>query len=140
MKKLFTVFTVALMMVSCGPSTEEIIDTKEREVLKAHDLTMPEMGKINGYKRKALDKAAELDSLGDQDAANTYRDMAQTLEQANEGMMQWMRQFTVRTERADWETDETLDYLAKQKAFIDSVNNNIYEALELGKKTFDTQE
>jgi len=88
MKKIFALFAIALIVVSCGGfDTEAKID----EVLDIHDEVMPKMGEVMNLKRQVLAKAQE---ESDSTVVNELRALAKELDDASEAMMVWMREWS----------------------------------------------
>ncbi len=133
MKKLVVLFIVGLVVGGC--SNEQAIkkDALFKEVMAAHDEVMPKMGDMNRLAKSLTAKADSLSQMTDQDysaqVAN-LRQAAKNVEEANEGMMQWMRQF----EMPDNESPiaEVITYLSEQKEKIDKVKEDILQALKEG--------
>ena len=88
MKKIFAILLLVLAVSSCGGfDTEAKVD----EVLDVHDEVMPKMGEVMNLKRKILDQAqSQTDSI----AMNELRAIAKDLDEANNGMMVWMREWS----------------------------------------------
>ena len=88
MKKIFAILLLVLAVASCGGfDTEAKVD----EVLDVHDEVMPKMGEVMNLKRKILDQAqSQTDSI----AMNELRAIAKDLDEANNGMMVWMREWS----------------------------------------------
>ena len=147
-------FIVFGLLYSCGStardeetsvelSPEQIkVQQLQQEVLALHDEVMPHMGHLVSLKEKMNAKNQQLKRSGDEDAGDKVilNDMIITnLDQAHEGMMQWMRAFEPTDIQED--TDSSIKYLEqeKQKMLLiqEQVNNAIKAAstaLEDGEK------
>lgn len=104
------------------------------EVMAAHDEVMPKMGELRKTAKDLQAKADSLSTLTDQDFAaeiSTLRQTAERIEDANEGMMEWMRQFEMPDNEAP--IAEVLVYLKDQKEKIDKVKDEMLKSLEEGK-------
>ena len=135
MRIVYLIFIV-LIMASCGSD-----ETRERaemieKVMAIHDEVMPEMGKINSFRRDALHQAEVLfsDSLkaNDEDAM-VLENLAIELEAANESMMAWMRSYHNNFE--DMEHEEVMDYLKEKEKEINEVKVNMLGAIEKAEET-----
>jgi hypothetical protein len=127
MKKIFAFGAVLLLFASCGVSfnTEAKID----EVLDIHDEVMPKIGEVMNLKKKVLEKAEiETDSI----KVNELRDLAKQLDDANTGMMVWMREWSANstphvTEESSLEERKAFfkEEIEKVSKVRDDINNSI---------------
>lgn len=130
MNKYFIVVLIAIL-VACGGAKEEkdpVSDLKE-EVIAVHDEVMPKMGelrKVEKLLRSKADSLSEADSL----VANRHVAAADAIEHANEGMMNWMRNFDPNFEGTE---EEILKYLDDQKKSIEQVKQKMLQSLDTGK-------
>ncbi len=131
MKNLIPAVLV-LMIFSCqGPQKKEVdLKALKDEVFELHDEVMPKMGDLRRV-RKGLMLQADSIKTTDSLLAAPLIKMADELNQANEGMMIWMRNFDPDFEGTD---EEVLQYLTDQKTSITEVNKNMKEALMKGEE------
>ena len=87
MHKIFfnTVLIIALFLTACSEKQES---TAMKEVMVIHDQTMPRMGELGQLVGKL--KAIENDST---EMGIAYMDARKDLQNANEEMMNWMKNF-----------------------------------------------
>lgn len=109
MKKILALFTLLFLATACGGyNTKAKVD----EVFELHDEVMPKMGEVMNLKRRVLEQAQnETDSA----RVNELRDLAKRLDDANTGMMVWMREWS---KNADPHVNEETDIEAR-KAFFE---------------------
>jgi hypothetical protein len=132
-KVVFLLFLVA-PVAACSNEQKEQKDALMAEVMAAHDEVMPKMGELRKTAKDLQAKADSLSTLTDQDFAteiSTLRHTAERIEDANEGMMEWMRQFEMPDNEAP--IAEVLVYLKDQKEKIDRVKDEMLKSLEEGK-------
>jgi len=132
-KVIFLLFMVATA-TACSNEQKEQKDALMAEVMAAHDEVMPKMGELRKTAKDLQAKADSLSTLTDQDFAaeiSTLRQTAERIEDANEGMMEWMRQFEMPDNEAP--IAEVLVYLKDQKEKIDKVKDEMLKSLEEGK-------
>jgi hypothetical protein len=132
-KVVFLLFLVATV-AACSNEQKEQRDALMAEVMAAHDEVMPKMGELRKTAKDLQAKADSLGALTDQDFAaeiSTLRRAAKKIEDANEGMMEWMRQFEMPDNEAP--IAEVLVYLKEQKEKVDKVKDEMLKSLEEGK-------
>jgi len=132
-KVVFLLFMVATA-TACSNEQKEQKDALMAEVMAAHDEVMPKMGELRKTAKNLQAKADSLSTLTDQDFAaeiSTLRQTAKRIEDANEGMMEWMRQFEMPDNEAP--IAEVLVYLKDQKEKVDKVKDEMLKSLEEGK-------
>ncbi|WP_416867126.1 MAG: hypothetical protein ACMVP2_06550 [Imperialibacter sp.] len=132
-KVIFLLFMVATA-TACSSEQKEQKDALMAEVMAAHDEVMPKMGELRKTAKDLQAKADSLSTLTDQDFAaeiSTLRQTAERIEDANERMMEWMRQFEMPDNEAP--IAEVLVYLKDQKEKIDKVKDEMLKSLEEGK-------
>lgn len=93
------------------------------EVMEIHDEVMPAMSDIMSLNR-------QLKIVGDSSARNSeaINQLSARLENASEGMMNWMRNFNPKLETAT--SEETLNYLEEEKQKIKLVKVEMEQAIE----------
>lgn len=122
LKKSILLFVFAFTMGACqnqsaestdasGEDTEATsaqVENLQQDVMAVHDRVMPKMNKMS-----QLQTQLKNNSAGKPDSAR-YMSIASDLNQAQEGMMNWMRNFKY-PEEEGWTTAETVNYLQAQK-------------------------
>ena len=126
---------VFVILLACQPAKEggeEVVDLKalKDEVFELHDEVMPMIGDLRKARKSLL---AQVDSLAVSDTARaaTFTQVSDSLNEANEGMMAWMRNFDPNFDGSD---EEVLKYLTAQKTSIEEVNKNMKETLKRGEE------
>ncbi|UII32894.1 hypothetical protein LVD17_03500 [Fulvivirga ulvae] len=151
MKKLiyivFVYATIGTITISCGDSkkkeTEEItIEDKELpaeeraekalydEVMAIHDDVMPQMDnmmKLKGELQVKLDMAREKEEATEE-TLRALEAGIKKLEEADEAMMQWMRDFEGQDNVEDHE--QVMNYYTTQKAEIEKVRKMMLSAMK----------
>lgn len=146
--KINTLYLVAVMivaLVSCGNPKKENnadieIENKEvpaeqraqmalyDEVIEIHDEIMPQMEDMMSAKGKLQEK---LDTLRDQDSANPaipeLESAINSLAEADEAMMNWMRKFTPQEDVEDHQA--VINYYQDQKVKITEVKQQMSDAM-----------
>lgn len=89
MKKLISFLFLTLVLVSCGGGYDT--DGKVKAVFAVHDEVMPKMGEMMKLKKQLLDKTAD---LTDSTEIIQLRALAKDLDEAQSGMMVWMREWS----------------------------------------------
>ncbi len=125
-------FLSLLLLLSCQSSKKEEVDLKalKDEVFELHDEVMPLMGDLRRV-RKSLMLQVDTIQGTDSERAAILTEASNNLNEANEGMMVWMRNFDPNFEGSD---EEVLKYLTDQKASIEEVNKNMKESLKKGQE------
>lgn len=136
MKKIYPfLFTIALF-TGCGQSgssgqveetTASAEDELYQEVMDIHDEVMPRMNDIYKLKKQLkedIENSPDLVEERKQELENRIKE----LDQASEGMMQWMRNFN--PEDFKEKKEEYLDYLNKELDKINKVKKDMLNALE----------
>lgn len=128
--KNLTLLTAIILLAACGPSKKEELQTLKGEVMAIHDEVMPKMGDL---RRARKDLLLQADSLmeGNPDRAAMLTTVADEIGEANESMMQWMRNYEPEFEGTD---EEIKQYLEDQKKAIQQVKENMLGSLAKGKE------
>lgn len=138
MKNLF-VLLLFIFVLGCNNQGEkneskttqaEKIPTQDlkNEVLAIHDEVMPKMGELMSTRKTMLQVAEELmdtDSL----RASKIIGLADKIDSANQGMMQWMRSYEPDFEGTE---EEVRAYFETQKIAIEKVKSEMEGSLEEG--------
>ncbi len=123
------------VLVACGPSKEDQIKEIKNQAIEVHDEVMPLMGNLRSV-RKDLMLIADSISTSDSLKASILNEKAAEIAAANEGMMQWMRNFEPEFEGSE---DEKIEYFKGQKISIEKVKVDMLEALDSGQKVLENQ-
>ncbi|MEO9802299.1 MAG: hypothetical protein ABJF04_03580 [Reichenbachiella sp.] len=123
-----------VIMCACSSEKEEqkaLFD----EVMLLHDEVMPKMGSLRALAGQLSQNADSLalDTLSDNGTqVNEMRELSKKLKDANEGMMEWMRQF----EQAEEGTPhgEVIQYLTEQRRQIQKVKEDMINSEAVAKK------
>ncbi|KYG83304.1 hypothetical protein [Roseivirga echinicomitans] len=83
MKRALSLLVIILFVFACAKK-EDKFETLKTEVFAIHDEVMPKLGELMSLKKKVLDKANASEN------PDELRDIALSLEKAQEGMMKWM--------------------------------------------------
>jgi formate dehydrogenase maturation protein FdhE len=147
----FLIFiTSILSLVACQPSapqaqsnanghTEEQIAQQEQkrlEVMAVHDAVMPEMSTINRLSRTLRPLVKEKMS---EDEQEILLDALKNLQQADEGMMNWMADFHNNLDvlRDSMDHQAIMSYLGAEFEKIKVVDTQMRSSIETGKKLVD---
>ena len=134
MKKIL--FILSLLLFACQTSQKEEVDLKalKEEVLAIHDEVMPKMGDLRRTRKTLMLQA---DSIKDTDSLRAAKFLiaSDSLDVANESMMNWMRNFEPEFTGSE---EEIFKYLTDQKASIEEVRAKMVESWENGKKVLGT--
>lgn len=119
--KTFLIGILILSIVaSCKQSNQ--VEDLQNEVMSIHDEVMPEMGTLMNLKKQLKDTISHLDSTN-QPVADSLTLIVEQLEEADEAMMQWMRNYSPPSEEISQE--EALQYLQLKKKEILEVKEKI---------------
>jgi len=106
-------------------------------VLDVHDEVMPKMGEVMNLKRKVLAKAQE---ETDTVAVRALRQLAKDLDDANSGMMVWMREWSKNAkphinEESDLEMRK--EFFVQEMERVTKVKEDINGAIAAAKSVLD---
>lgn len=132
MKNLL-LLTTLIFLVACGPSKKDELNQLKDEVIAIHDEVMPKMGELRNVRKQLMLQA---DSLMESDSvrAAVLTTAANDIAAANEGMMQWMRNYEPEFEGTD---EEIKQYLEDQKIAIQKVKDNMLGSVAKGKEVLE---
>ncbi len=125
MKSTISILVITLVIFSCNRK-EELYD----QVMEIHDISMAKMDKIMSLKSDLKEKIQTLsmDSVNDHSAKiNEMESILADLNEADEGMMSWMRDFHSNYE--NMQRDEIMEYLENQREKITQVGQTMNEAI-----------
>ena len=146
MKKTSTFLFLTLLLItsSCNTSStsseaaaeepksqDEVKDELYQEVIEVHDIAMLKMQTIMNLKSNAIKEADSLRDLGDQSKTSRIallEEMQVTLEDANNSMMTWMREFKPLPDTVAY--DQAMEYLRSEQDKITEVNDRMGEVIE----------
>ncbi len=132
---ILSTFFFAISITSCGDGGKAEREALRDEVIAIHDEVMPKMGDLRKV-RKSLEAMADTlatDSMMLADAEK-IRALAKEIEDANESMMAWMRQFEPGIMEDGTPHGEVMAYLKEQKEAIDKVKQDMLESLSKGQE------
>ncbi len=100
------------------------------EVIEIHDRSMAQMSEIHRLSRQLKDSIenTNVNPMEQEEVINRYRNHLKGLNDANQEMLQWMRQFNEDGE--NMEEQEKLEYFRKEKVKISKVDSQINEAVK----------
>ncbi|GLR17407.1 hypothetical protein [Portibacter lacus] len=118
-------FIALLVLVyACAPKSPSL-EAQRAQVMKVHDDSMAEMGKIRSYVKKLEEKAK---SSSD---STEILNIISELESAEEGMMLWMQDYKEPAE------DKLESFYTSEKIKIQKVADAIYKSIENAQKHID---
>lgn len=137
------ILVLAGLVISCGKSADTSEGTVEEnkaptatsvlhdEVMAIHDEVMPKMDQIMRLKTALREKLelAKQQSAG-KEKVDTLEQAILKLEEADEAMMQWMRDFQSQKDAADQQ--KAVQYYKEQKVAITQVKEKMLTAIQNG--------
>ncbi|MFT7382339.1 MAG: hypothetical protein ACI9Z3_002233 [Roseivirga sp.] len=127
MKKTLALLALFLVFACAKKDNGEAL---VNEVLNIHDEVMPKIGEVMALRKKVLDKVEGSTN------PDELRDIAKSLEEAQQGMMLWMNDWSknsapfVNNEKTQ---EEKMDYLNAEKQRVTKVKDDIEKAIKEGK-------
>ncbi len=117
--RYYFLFIIIIILGSCNSEfvSSEVKESYE-EVMLIHDEIMPEVSTIRRLKKKV----AKVD-----DSRNTKPELIKQLEDANEGMMDWMSKFDLDKKASE---QQQLDYLSLEKKRVAKVSDDMVKAMK----------
>ncbi len=132
MKKLSLLFVLAVLISSCGSSFDQQVAFDE--VMDMHDAAMPKIGEVMSLKKQVEAKAqTETDAA----AKAELEELSKELENAQQGMMIWMRGWSSAfTPHKNGETtvEEQKAFFAAEMEKVTKVKDDIFNSIEKAKK------
>lgn len=136
--------SMSLFLAACGDggsaeqngeelaaASEQMQDSLWQQMMNVHDEVMPQMGEMNRVSQDLKAKAAELE---DEAQSEPIEEVAESLDQAHEGMMEWMSNLQPLDKvRAEMGTDEVNSYLKAETEKIAKVKEDMMTSLAKGK-------
>lgn len=138
MKKLIKVsFLVmfpllALTVISCQETDKN--KALENEVMEVHDEVMPEMDNVMKLKKELKEKLDEADSS----RAKRIKEAINELEKADEGMMNWMREYD--SPAGSLSEEEAKQYLQQEKEKITKVKEQMKASQTLARALLESSD
>jgi lipoprotein NlpI len=135
MKRYFVIIAMIVAVAACTNTQQKVKEEQKAptlmdEVMALHDEVMPKMGKMMKV-QKQLNLLADSIATVDLERAEQLRGLAQNLDDANEAMMDWMRNFNPNVEGTEAEVKA---YLEQKKTEIAKVAVEMNGALTAGQK------
>lgn len=132
MKKLSLLLLFVLgLFVSCGSSFDA--EVEKNKIFDIHDEVMPKMGELMSLKRKVIEKASEVNA----ENASELQNIAQELDEASEGMMSWMRDWSKNSQQymeMKNGTEAQKEYLAAEMERVIDVKEAINTSMAKAKE------
>lgn len=131
MKKILLMLLV--FVFSCQSPNDGQVEDLKKEVMALHDEVMPKMGEL---RRTRKDLMLQADSLmqSDPERAAMLTTVSNNIADANEGMMDWMRNYEPAFEGTE---DEIMIYLEEQKKSIQKVKEAMESSLAKGQEVLE---
>lgn len=123
MKKLLLVLLFLSILISCE-NRENELKTKAKSVMQIHDDVMPKMDYIMEHKERLESILA--DSMHHEHHLEA-REIYEKLDEADEHMMQWMRDYE--EPEKDVTFEEAITYYQNQEVQISAVRNEMLTAI-----------
>ena len=132
---------IAILLFSCQSNDPNHIEQEKRhdEVMVVHDEVMPRMGEIHKL-GKELKKVVKNNSVENDSILNEIKNTIKYLESADDGMMDWMHEYSRPSKlRKDKTHEEILAYLDEEMKKVEKVKYDINTSIENAQKLLATQ-
>lgn len=128
---LASLFILSILLFACGGGADPVAALQD-QVIAVHDEVMPKIGEVSELKKQLEAERTRLLAAETPDSlqAEIITGQIVLLEAANEGMMDWMRNFTPPVGK---EEAAALTYLQGELDKINGVKEDILQNLESGK-------
>lgn len=123
---LLSLLILSFSLLSCS-SDEKKVEVLQKEVIAIHDEVMPRMDELMNLKGKLQEVQKSLDSSASQEKKREIQRHVVNLNNADEEMMNWMRQYNPQMENMT--EQEKLIYLEAQKIAIKMVRQEMLSAI-----------
>lgn len=120
--KLVILVAIALLSIITACNQKNQVEKLKAEVMAIHDEVMPEMGTLMNLQKELKDRISHLHTT-DKSMADSLNRLVSQLEEADETMMQWMRNY--KDPSPEMGEEEALEYLKSKKESITEVKNKI---------------
>ncbi len=132
MKKIIILLAgLSIIFSNCKPSNDAIQQELVREVMVIHDEVMPKMDDIYKVQKQLRESGADIKTGA---LRKEIDDHILSLEQAGEGMMDWMANLKLPSENDTRTHEEIMTYLAKEKIEIQHVSDDMNGSIAAGKE------
>ncbi|MBC6410872.1 MAG: hypothetical protein GDA42_10540 [Ekhidna sp.] len=128
MKNITLIFI--LFVFSCQSDKRSEVAELKNVVIAIHDEVMPKIGELRRIRRDLMLQADSL-KMSDSTGSAALLIAADEIASANEGMMDWMRNYDPEFEGSD---EEVKAYFEDQKIAIQKVKKNMESSLADGKR------
>jgi hypothetical protein len=134
----FILFALFNILIGACQNNREVTEDKEikNEVIEIHDEIMPEMQTVFNLKKSLNQRLDSLNNINigkENPLKSEFEAAIQELNEANQDMMQWMRNFNPKFE-SDQE-NERIAYYKTEKEKILKVKSKFTEAIEKAEMT-----
>lgn len=121
---------ILMVLIACGNNNKTIQQAKFDDVMAIHDELMTYMGTIRTLQK---DINVKVDSIGSiANAQSELLILSRDLDEANESMMNWMRNFSRPSDKKSHQ--EIMDYYVKEFDNINAVKKHMLDAIENGRQ------
>ena len=130
--KLLILLLIISVFTACNDD-KKVEEKAFKEVMEIHDEVMPEMGTLRGLAKSLRAKIDSLESDSTEmilKKKGEMKKLAESLDAANESMMDWMRQFEQLEEGTPH--GEVMNYLKEQKEAVGKVRDQMLTAKKQG--------
>ncbi|MBU3822153.1 hypothetical protein KO566_08790 [Flavobacteriaceae bacterium XHP0103] len=133
MKKTILFLTLLTLVFSCKNNTKNETPNQMQEVIKIHDELMPKMSTISSLINKVDSKIKETDST------EALINASKNLKEANDAMMNWMVEFSLRFDSEEVMegkplTDEKQKLLTEEETKIKALRDQMETSIETAEK------
>ena len=127
--RFLKIMTLAILTITISSCKTETTDRKDyKEVMRVHDEAMARMGEIYELKRQIQELKEE---LTDTIMVELSEKLISSLDEADEGMMNWMAKFRIPEDKGDVQIKS---YFIEEQKKVDIVNKDIAESIAEAKK------
>lgn len=127
-----SLFFLSTLLVSCADPQEKKVQELKKVTIALHDEVMPRMGEITELSTDLKDLREELKADTTDSAINeigVINDRIKSLDDAYEGMMQWMADYEPRFEE-EHPMDSAVVYYEQQRTYIERVKLDMEKSIE----------
>jgi len=106
-------------------------DSLFQKVMDGHDEAMAKMGKLSGYRKQVesrIDSLKQVKSSAKADLSRQYEELKEKLKLAEDGMNQWMHEFSIDSAQDD--IDRRMEYLRSEQVKVEKVKEDIFSVLQ----------
>ena len=140
MKNFVQLSSILLLftLVACqnsGPASQQSLEEEKlhKKILAIHDEVMPRMGEINKL-RKKLVESLDAGTFKSEEDIKAAKEAVQYLENADEGMMQWMHDYKKPSElQKDKSPEEVMAWLKEEYKKVEKVKYDIQTSIKEAK-------